>query len=114
MDDWGAKKSQSARKSYIVNRKWRRGKKRQRPQFPKGRLRALIWKELLLFLFGGSGGLSGLGFHHALLEFIHAAGGVDELLRAGIKGMADVADTDEHRGFNRAGLDHVAAGAPDF
>jgi hypothetical protein len=43
-------------------------------------------RELLLFLFaGGGGGLGGLRLDHALLEFIHAPGGIDEFLGAGVK-----------------------------
>ena len=69
---------------------------------------------LLLFLLGGVGSLRGLGLGHALLELVHAAGGVHELLRAGVEGMADVADTEQNHGFGRAGLDHVAARATEF
>src|SRR5581483_1131461 len=69
---------------------------------------------LLLFLLGGSGGLGGLRLGHALLEFIHAAGGIDKFLGAGVKGMADVANTQQNDGFGGAGFDAVAAGATEF
>jgi hypothetical protein len=49
-----------------------------------------------------------------LLEFVHAAGGVHELLLAGVERMADVANADDNDRPGGAGLDHVAAGAPDF
>jgi len=92
---------------------WR--EKRQRPQFRnKRKLRALFCERLLLFLFAGSGGLGGGRLDGALLEFIHAPGGIDEFLRAGIKGVADVADADDNGRFAGAGFDHVAAGATDF
>src|SRR5262249_2338371 len=60
------------------------------------------------------GGLSGLRLQHALLEFIDAPGGIDELLRAGVKGMADVANAQQDHGPGGPGLDHVATGAADF
>jgi len=49
-----------------------------------------------------------------LLEFVHAAGGVHELLLAGVKRMADVANADDDGRFGGTRLDHVAAGATDF
>jgi hypothetical protein len=58
--------------------------------------------------------LRGLGFGGALLEFVHAAGGVHEFLRAGVKRMAHVANAHDDGGLGGAGLDHVAAGATDF
>jgi hypothetical protein len=71
--------------------------------------------ELLpLLLDGSGGGLGGLRFHHALLEFIHTAGRIDKFLRAGIERVAGIADADNDGGFHRAGLDHVAARATDF
>jgi hypothetical protein len=73
-----------------------------------------VQRELLLFLSAGHRGLGGLGFGHALLELIHAAGGIDELLLAGIEGVTNVANThDDHRPRG-AGLDDVATGATDF
>src|ERR1035438_8653911 len=71
--------------------------------------------QLDLFLFlrgerlGGGGGLGG-----ALLEFVHAAGGVHEFLLAGAKRMADVANADDDGRLGGTRLDHVAAGATDF
>ena len=67
-----------------------------------------------LFLLRGLFGLRGLGLGEALLEFVHAAGGVHELLRAGVKRVAGVADADDDGGFGGTRLDHVAAGATDF
>ena len=59
-------------------------------------------------------GLRGCRLGGALLEFVHAAGGVHELLRAGVKGMAHVANADDDGLLGGARLDHVAAGATDF
>ena len=74
--------------------------------------------QLLAFLFGGGGfglrGLGGLRLGQALLEFVHAAGGVDELLRAGVERMARVANTDDDHRFGRTRLDHIAARATNF
>ena len=87
----------------------------QRKAYGRGRMKT---DQLLLFLFrrrgGGGGGLDGLSLREALLEFVHAAGGIHEFLLARVKRMADVADTDQNRRPGRAGLDHVAAGATDF
>src|SRR5262245_35554051 len=71
---------------------------------------------LLLFLGSGFGGssLGGLRLRHALLELVHAAGGVDELLLSGIERMADVADTDDDYGLGGTGFNHVSTGATDF
>lgn len=75
-------------------------------------------RELDLLLLGSGGGgdssLSGLRLGHALLEFINASGGIDELLLAGVKRVAGVANTKDGRRFGRAGLDYIAAGATDF
>ena len=71
-------------------------------------------EKLLSFLLGRGGSLSGLRFGEALLEFIHSPGGVHELLLAGVKRMADVADTHNDHGPGGAGLDDVAAGTTDF
>ena len=72
-------------------------------------------KPLDLFLFlPGVFGLRGQGFGGALLEFVHAAGGVHELLLARVKRVADVADADDDGRAGRARLDHVATGATDF
>jgi hypothetical protein len=72
-------------------------------------------KQLGFFLFlrgkrfGGGGGLGG-----ALLEFVHATGGVHEFLLSGVKGMANVANAHDNRGPGGASLDHVAAGATNL
>jgi len=71
--------------------------------------------QLNFFLFlRGVFGLRGCRLGGALLEFVHAAGGVHELLRAGVKGMAHVANADDDGLLGGARLDHVAAGATDF
>ena len=67
-----------------------------------------------LFLLRRVLGLRGCGFGGALLEFVHAAGGVHELLRAGVERMAHVANADDDGLLGVARLDHVAAGATDF
>jgi len=59
-------------------------------------------------------GLRGGRLGGALLEFVHATGGVHELLSAGVKGMAHVANADDDGLLGGARLDHVAAGATDF
>ena len=72
---------------------------------------------LLLFPLGrvrGLGGLGGLRLHHALLEFIHAPGGIHELLRARIERVAHVANPDQDRRPRRSGLDHVPARATNL
>ena len=60
------------------------------------------------------GRLSSLRFGHALLEFVHPARGIHEFLLARIKRMANVANADQNGRLGGAGLNHVAAGAPDF
>lgn len=78
----------------------------------------MVESGLLAFLAGGSvgglNGLSGLSLGHALLEFVNASGGIDELLLAGIKRVTDVADADEDGWPGGSGFDHITAGAPDF
>jgi predicted RNase H-like HicB family nuclease len=69
---------------------------------------------LLFFLGGGKRVLGGLRLGGALLEFVHAAGGVHKLLLAGVKRVAHVANADDDDRPGGAGLDHVAAGATDF
>ena len=49
-----------------------------------------------------------------LLEFVHAAGGVHELLLAGVERVAHVANAHDDQGLGGAGLDLIAAGATDF
>lgn len=77
-------------------------------------MRAVFGKKLLLLFLGGGNSLRRLGLGEALLEFVHTAGGVHKLLRAGVKRMASVANTDDDGGLGGAGLDHIAAGATDF
>ena len=48
-----------------------------------------------------------------LVEFIHAAAGVDQLLLAGVEGVALGADFNGDVLLGGAGLDHIAAGAAD-
>jgi hypothetical protein len=67
-----------------------------------------------LFLLRGLFGLRSLRLGEALLEFVYAAGGVHELLLAGVKRMAGIADADDQGGFGGTRFDHVAAGATDF
>src|SRR5882672_4552686 len=74
-------------------------------------------KPLRLPLLGGRRSLRGLrslGLGHALLEFVHATGRIHEFLLTGVKGVADVANTDQNRGSGGAGLDDIAAGATDL
>ena len=74
-----------------------------------------VWQKLnFLFLGRGGGGLRGGRFGGALLEFVHATGGVHEFLLAGVKWMAHVADTNDDGLLGGTRLDHVAAGATDF
>ena len=49
-----------------------------------------------------------------LLEFVHATGGVHELLLAGVERVAHVANAHDDQGLGGAGLDLIAAGATDF
>src|SRR5262245_42359718 len=77
-------------------------------------MRAVKSKQsLLLFLFGRCrGSLGSLGFRHTLLEFIHASGGIDELLLAGIKWVAGVANAYNDDRLGRVRLDDVPTSAP--
>jgi len=77
--------------------------------------RAFRKKRLFLFLFIRGGGVLGrLRLGQALLEFIHAASGIHELLRARIKRMADVADADQERILRGTGFDYIATRATNF
>jgi hypothetical protein len=67
-----------------------------------------------LFLLGGERFLRGLRFGSALLELVHAARRVHELLLSRVKRVADVADTHDDRGFGRTRFNYVAAGATNF
>ena len=69
---------------------------------------------LLFPLPGRDCSLGGLGLNHALLELVHAAGGIDELLLAGVKRMAHVANTDNDHRFRGACFDYVATGATNL
>ena len=71
-------------------------------------------KKLLLFLAGCRSRLGRLSLHQALLEFVHATGGVHELLLAGVERVAHVANAHDDHGLGGAGLDLIAAGATDF
>ena len=73
-----------------------------------------VEKLLLLFLRGVERFLGGERFGGALLELVHAAGGVHELLLAGVKRMAGIADADDDGRFGGARLDDVAAGATNL
>jgi hypothetical protein len=66
------------------------------------------------FLLAGKRLLGGEGFGSALLEFVHATGGVHEFLLARVKRMADVANANDNRGLGGTRLDHIAAGATNF
>jgi hypothetical protein len=71
--------------------------------------------QLFLFLLRRSGsGLRSLGLGEALLEFVHATGGIHEFLCAGVKWMADIADADDDARLDGTGFDHVAARTTDF
>ena len=48
-----------------------------------------------------------------LIELINTAAGINELLLAGVEGMALAANFDTDLGTGRTGLDHIAAGAGD-
>jgi hypothetical protein len=100
----------------IANQKHRchRLGKRNRLHSAEAKCRRENTGSLLLFLAGRGGGLGSLGLGGALLEFVHATGGIHEFLLAGVKRMADVANADDDYRLGGAGRDHVAAGATDF
>jgi hypothetical protein len=87
----------------------------KRAQMPdRGRLRPMKEK---LFLFRADQRHSRLGRlagAEALREFLHASGGIDELLLAGEKGMAGRANTEAQVLFSGAGMIDGAAGADDL
>ena len=66
------------------------------------------------FFRGFCSGLGLLGLGHTLLELVHAACRINELLLAGIERVANVANADDDRGFGRTRLDYVPAGATNF
>ena len=78
------------------------------------RRRINVEKLLLLLLCGGKRFLGGLRLGGALLEFVHATGGVHELLLSGVERVAHVANTDDDHRLGGAGLDLIATGATDF
>jgi hypothetical protein len=103
-----------ARQSLFVNRKVIRGKGTP-PAPDKSVARAVFGKTLLLLFLGSfERGLGGLRFGGALLELVHASGGIHEFLLTGVKRMAHVTNTDDNGRLGGAGLDHVATGATDF
>src|ERR1051325_10497667 len=74
-------------------------------------------KESLAFLLlrgSGLGGPGRLGFHPSLPALVDASGCIHKFLLPGVKGMADVANTDEKRRAGGAGFDHIATSATDF
>src|SRR6266511_455725 len=110
-------------RAYSFDNSWMCGRKsirekNIRPQSDEAAAGGRAGNPLLLFLLRGGGGgglgLGGLRLGQALLEFVHATGGVHKLLLAGVKRVADIADTDQNRRLGGAGLDHIAAGATDF
>jgi hypothetical protein len=89
--------------------------KQKPPVIPIGKNGRRYRKTLsFLFLLRGESFLGGQGLGGALLELVHAAGGIHEFLLARIKGMADVANAHDDGGAGGTRLDHVAAGATDF
>ena len=99
---------------FICVNPWLR-KKIKPPAIPKRNGgRNEIEQLSLLFLLGGKRLLRGLGLGSALLELIHAAGGVHELLLARVKGMAGVANADNDRVPGGTRLNSVAARATNF
>jgi hypothetical protein len=92
---------------WLIKKKSARSRKRAGGRNEIGQLNFFLFLRRLF-------SLRGLRLGEALLEFIHAAGGVHEFLRAGVKRMAGVANADDDGGFGGTRLDHVAAGATDF
>jgi hypothetical protein len=90
------------------------GKRNRLHSVETERRRINVEKLLLFLLGGGKRVLGGLRLGGALLEFIHATGGVHKLLLAGVKWVAHVANADDYDRPGGAGLDHVATGATDF
>jgi hypothetical protein len=67
-----------------------------------------------LFLLARKRGLGSQSLGGALLEFIHATGGIHKLLLARVKRMADVANANDDRGLGGTRLDYVATGATNL
>src|ERR1017187_9659358 len=89
------------RHSQIENLSTEKTSRPQLREFPV--LRAAFVGKLGFFLFlGGVLGLRGLRLGEALLELVHATGGVHELLLARVKRVADVADADDDGRAGRA------------
>jgi hypothetical protein len=84
-----------------------RNPKRERGRVESGQLNFFLLRR-------GGGGLRGLRLDEALLEFVDATGGIHKFLRAGVEGVAGIANADDDAGFGGTRLDHVAAGATDF
>ena len=102
-----------------------RKKGKRRALFTSGTALLDFTKRMLLGGggFGGGGdsrcpsGATGLGrgkLGILLLEPLHAAGGIDELLFAGVKRVADAADFDFDMLERAAGLERVSTRAPDL
>ena len=106
------------RRVSLAARAGKKGGKKKPPANRNSGGRAVIERRLFLLFLArgglGDGGLGGLRLGHALLELVHAAGGIDELLLARVERMAGVANTDRQILTRRTGLDRVAAGATDF
>jgi hypothetical protein len=90
--------------------------KTSRPQRRKNpAVRAALVVKLGFFLFlRGVLGLGGERLGGALLEFVHAAGGIHEFLRARVKRMAGVANADDDGLLGGTRLDDVATGATNL
>ena len=85
----------------------------QRRKFPAVRAALVVKLGFFLFLRRVLG-LGGEGFRGALLELVHAAGGIHEFLRARVKRMAGVANADDDGLLGGTRLDDVATGATNL
>src|SRR5436190_19654126 len=83
----------------------------RRPGRPCGRIKR---EQLLLFLPSGKRGLCGLRLGQTLLEFVHATGGINELLLAGVKRVTNVANTNDNHRLSGTCLEYVTASATNF
>ena len=104
-----------ARKSQIVKQRCLRQKtsRPQRRKFPAVRAALVVKLGFFLFLRRVLS-LRGEGFRGALLELVHAAGGIYEFLRARVKRMAGVANADDDGLLGGTRLDNVATGATNL